>query len=289
VYDPYSTLVAGWFVLVGAVIGSFLNVVVARLPAGESVVRPRSRCPRCGTPIAWYDNVPVLSWLLLRARCRACKAPISARYPLVELLGGGGAWMAFTRHGLSLAAFVELAFVLALVTIALIDLDTWSVYRVISFPLIALGLAGGALGVAPSRTLSGSAIGAAVAFGALGLVAWGSTALFRRIGRIEVYEEAMGFGDVHILTAVGAFLGAPALLPVVLFASLQGSLVGGVLLLLGRSTRGLRDGGERVQPDGFAPPRHALPFGPFLALGAVEWLYLAGPLVGALPLLSPFR
>ncbi|HSN13039.1 MAG TPA: A24 family peptidase, partial [Anaeromyxobacteraceae bacterium] len=101
-------------------------------------------------------------------------------------------------------------------------------------------------------------------------------------------EEAMGFGDVHILTAVGAFLGAGALLPVVLLASVQGSLVGGALVLLGRSTKGVRQGGE-VQPDGFAPPRHALPFGPFLALAAVEWLYLAGPLAGALPVLSPFR
>lgn len=286
--DPTQVIFATWFVLVGATLGSFLNVVIARLPAGESIVRPRSRCPRCRSPIAWYDNVPVLSWLLLRGRCRRCSAPISIRYPLIELLGGGAAWMAFARQGLSLAAFAELAFVLALVAIAFIDLDTWAVYRVISFPLIALGIGANAIGAGPAGSLQSSLVGAAVAFAALGVFAWGATAVFRRIGRIERFEEAMGFGDVHILTAVGAFLGAGALLPVVLLASVQGSLVGGALALLGRSTKGVRQGGE-VQPDGFAPPRHALPFGPFLALGAVEWLHLSGALVGAWPVLSPFR
>src|SRR5512145_1441347 len=105
--DPFGTslrvLMALWAALFGATVGSFLNVVVARLPAGESVVHPRSRCPRCRSPIAWYDNVPVLSWLLLRARCRACGSPISARYPLVELAGAGAAWLAVARHGLTTA------------------------------------------------------------------------------------------------------------------------------------------------------------------------------------------
>lgn len=287
-YDPQAALLGGWFVLVGAVVGSFLNVVVARLPAGESVVHPRSRCPRCGTPIAWYDNIPVLSWLLLRARCRHCRAPISVRYPIVELLGAGAAWMAWGRHGLGLAALAELAFAMALLSIALIDLDTWAVYRVISFPLVGLGLVANAFGLGPAGSFLASAVGAAVAFAALGSFALGATALFRRTGRIAQYEEAMGWGDVHILTAVGAFIGAPALLPVLLLASVQGSVVGGLLVLLGRGTRGVRDGGE-IQPDGFAPPRHAVPFGPFLALGAVEWLYLADAITRAAPILWPFR
>jgi leader peptidase (prepilin peptidase)/N-methyltransferase len=285
--DSIRTVIAAWALVAGASIGSFLNVVVARLPANESVVSPRSRCPACRTPIAWYDNLPLLSWLLLRARCRACGAPISARYPLVELIGAVAAWMAFARHGPTIAAVAEFSFVAALVTIALIDLDTWSVYRIISFPLVALGLAANALGFGGARSLLSAALGAATAFAVLGSFALGMTALFRRTGRLGPEEEAMGMGDVHILTAVGAWLGAWALLPVVLLASVQGSLVGGVLVALGRSTRGVRDGGEPL-PDGFVPPRHALPFGPFLALGAVEWLYLSGFVVHALPGFSVF-
>jgi leader peptidase (prepilin peptidase)/N-methyltransferase len=278
---------ATWSVLFGATVGSFLNVVIARIPAGESVVRPRSRCPRCRTPIAWYDNVPVLSWLLLRARCRACGAPISARYPAVEVLGAGAGWMAFSRHGLSLAALAEFAFVAALVVIALIDLDTWNVYRVIAFPLVALGLAANAAGLGGAPSPLSAVAGAAIAYGALALFALGATALFRRTGRIGKDEEAMGFGDVHILTAIGAFLGAWALLPVLLLASIQGSVVGLALILAGRATRGASHGGEAL-PDGFVPPRHAVPFGPFLALGAVEWLYLAGVIAERVPALLPF-
>jgi leader peptidase (prepilin peptidase)/N-methyltransferase len=285
--DSLSLVLAVWATVAGATVGSFLNVVIARLPAGESIVRPRSRCPRCRTPIAWYDNVPVLSWLLLRARCRSCKAPISARYPLVELLGAGAGWMAWSRNGLSPAALVEFAFVAALIVLALIDLDTWSVYRVISFPLAGLGLVANALGAGAAPSAVSSAAGAAIAFGGLGLFAWGSTFVFRRIGRIERDEEAMGLGDVHILTAIGANLGGWALLPVLLLASIQGSLVGAALMLVGRATRGAKHGGEAL-PDGFVPPRNAVPFGPFLALGAIEWLYLSGGLARAVPALSVF-
>lgn len=286
--DTLRTILVAWAAFAGASVGSFLNVVIARLPAGESLVRPRSRCPFCKTPIAWFDNVPVLSWILLRARCRSCHAPISIRYPLVELMGGVAGYLAFRRHGLTPAALLELAFVAALIAIALIDLDTWSVYRVISFPLVGLGLAANALRLGAAPSVASSALGAAIAFGALGLFAWGSTALLRRIGRIAADEEAMGFGDVHILTAVGAWLGAGALLPVLLLASVQGSLVGAVQILAGRSTRGARHGGEPL-PDGFVPPRHALPFGPFLALAAVEWLYLADRIVRGVPFLDLFR
>jgi leader peptidase (prepilin peptidase)/N-methyltransferase len=281
--DPVSERILTAFAAVaGAAVGSFLNVVVARLPAGLSIVRPRSRCPMCLTPIAGWDNVPVLSWLLLRGRCRKCQVTISARYPIVELLGGLAAWLAVQRHGLAPEALVEFAFVATLLVIGLIDLDTWSVYRVVSFPLVVLGLVANAfrLGGAPSAV--SSALGAAIGFGGLGLFAWGSTFLFRRTGRIGPDEEAMGFGDVHILTAVGAFLGAKALLPILFLASIQGSVAGGLLLLVGRSTPGIQGGG-RPLADGFVPPRNALPFGPFLALAAVEWLYLRGGVAAALP------
>src|SRR5574341_547857 len=286
--DPYGTmlhvLAATWAFLLGAAVGSFLNVVIARVPAGESIVHPRSRCPLCKSPIAWYDNVPLLSWVLLRARCRACGASISARYPFVEGLVGAAGWLAFARHGPSAAALVELAFVATLLAIALIDLDTWSVYRAMSFSLVGLGLVANAAGIgaAPSAVASGA--GAAVAFAVLGLVAWGSTALFRRTQRIGPQEEAMGFGDVHILTAIGAYFGVGPLLPIVLFASFQGSGVGGLLILAGRATRGARHGGEPL-PVGVVPPRPSGPAGPFLALGALAWLYLAPWIGGAVPAL----
>ncbi len=180
----------------------------------------------------------MLSWLVLRARCRSCGAHISARYPLVELLGAGAAWMAFSRHGFALPALLEFAFVAVLVVIALIDLDTWSVYRVMSFPLVALGLVANAVGLGAAGSIVRSAAGAAIAFVALGLFAVGATALLRRTGRIEQDEEAMGFGDVHMLTAIGAWLGAPALLPVLLLASIQGALVGAVLMAIGGRPEG---------------------------------------------------
>jgi leader peptidase (prepilin peptidase)/N-methyltransferase len=282
-------LLAAWAALVGAVVGSFLNVVIARVPAGESVIRPRSRCPSCRTPIAWYDNLPVVSWLLLRARCRRCGARISFRYPLVELLGAGAGLVAFLRHGLSLAAAVELAFAALLVALSFIDLDTWTLPNGLTWATIALGLAAAAVGVGPAPSLAASAAGAGVGFAVLAVVAWTSTALARRAGRIGPDQEAFGFGDVWLFSGLGAVLGAAALLPVLLLASVQGALVGTALLLAGRAATGERGGAGPVYEDGSVPPRASVPFGPFLALGALEWLWLSGPLARAVPLLDAFR
>lgn len=282
-------LVAAWVALVGAVVGSFLNVVIARVPAGQSIVSPRSRCPRCGAPIAWYDNVPVVSWIVLRARCRACRAPISFRYPLVELLGAGAALAAWARHGLSLAAAVELAFAALLVALAFVDLDTWTLPNALTWAVIALGLGAAALGAGGAPSLGSSATGAGAGFAALALVAWGATAIARRTGRIGPDQEAFGFGDVWLFGGLGAYLGIGALLPVLLLASLQGALAGIALLLLGRAATGRKGGGGPVYEDGSVPPRASVPFGPFLALAALEWLWLAGRLARAFPALDAFR
>ncbi len=296
--------------LFGATIGSFLNVVVARVPHGGSVVRPRSRCPRCGAPIAWYDNVPIVSWVALRARCRACRAPISWRYPLVEALGGAASVAAVLRHGPSLDALAELAFVALLLALAFIDLDTWLLPHALTWPVIALGLAAAAAGAGAAPSLSSSAAGAAAG--------WVAFALVSVVGERVLKKEALGFGDVWLLAGLGAFLGAGALLPVVLLASIQGSAAGVVLLLTGRGERGSgRSPGGTADPaageepageagapadaagppgagdvssdDGWVPPRHAIPFGPFLVLGAVEWLYAAGSIAAAVPALRVFR
>lgn len=282
-------LVAAWVVVLGAVIGSFLNVVIARLPAGLSLVRPRSRCPSCETPIAWYDNVPIVSFLLLRARCRACKRPISWRYPLVEALVAGAAWLAYARHGLGTAALAELVFAAVLVALAFIDLDTWSLPLPLTVPLLGAGLVASALHRSAAGSLGSALVGAAVGGGAFFLVAFVGERVFRK--------EAMGLGDVWLLAGIGAWLGHVALLPVVLLASLQGAVVGIVQLALGKGQPGPAEEAAPAPPadapagaeeDRWTPPRHSIPFGPFLALAALEWLYLAPALARAVPLLQPF-
>ncbi len=280
--DFPGALGATWAALVGAVVGSFLNVVIARLPAGESVVRPRSRCPKCLEPIAWYDNIPIVSWLLLRARCRRCGARISVRYPLVEALGAAAGLLAWQRHGPSSDAAAELLFAALLVALAFIDLDTWLLPHALTWPLIGAGLAASALGIGPPSSFRSAAAGSAVGFVLFALASW--------LGKKALRKEALGFGDVWLLSGIGAWLGIGALLPVVLLASIQGSVVGVALVLLGRAQPGRPEGTPPPDDvDAWVPPRHAVPFGPFLAAGALEWLYLSAPLAGAVPALQIFR
>jgi leader peptidase (prepilin peptidase)/N-methyltransferase len=270
-----------WSFAVGIVVGSFLNVVIARVPAGESIIHPRSRCPSCRTPIAWWDNLPVLSWLALRGRCRTCRTRISWRYPLVELLGGGAALVAVSRHGLSFAALAEFVFAATLLALAFIDLDTWLLPHAITLPLLGAGLLLSALHVTPAASILGSVAGAAAGWIGFALVAF--------LGEWILKKEALGFGDVWLLAAIGAWMGVAPLLPVVLLASLQGTVVGLALIVLGRSQPGPppETGPEAAEPD-WVPPRNAVPFGPFLALGALEWLWLQGWLTKIVPSLRLF-
>lgn len=293
--DPISMSVwAVWVLLVGATVGSFLNVVIARVPHCQSVVRPRSRCPRCGAQIAWYDNIPMVSWFVLRGRCRTCRGPISFRYPAVEAALAAAAVGAFLRHGLTAAAFGELVVVALLVGLALIDLDTWQLPHALTWPLIAVGLGLAAMGRGPAPGLASSALGAAIGFAAFGLI-W-------LVGEKVLHREAMGLGDVFLLGGIGAWMGLAALLPVVLLASIQGSVVGLVQLVLGRGQPGPPPSPEAGTPGeppaaadapevaaDWVPPRHSVPFGPFLAAGALEWLYLSDWLSGLFPVLQVFR
>jgi leader peptidase (prepilin peptidase)/N-methyltransferase len=269
-------LLLAWAFAVGAAVGSFLNVVVARLPAGESVVHPRSRCPACRTPI---------SWLLLRGRCRSCRTCISFRYPLVELLGGAAALVAVSRHGLSLGALAEFAFAASLLALSFIDLDTWLLPHVITVPLLLAGLGLSAVALTAAPSFLSSAGGAAAG--------WLSFAAVSFIGEKVLKKEALGFGDVWLLGGIGAWLGMGALLPVVLLASIQGSVVGLALLFLGRGQPGPAESPAPAPADDsdadWVPPRNAVPFGPFLAAGALEWLWLQGWLAQVVPALSLFR
>ncbi|MEY2668934.1 MAG: hypothetical protein RJA59_1572, partial [Pseudomonadota bacterium] len=288
---------------VGAAVGSFLNVVVARVPAGESIVHPGSRCPGCRTAIAWYDNVPVISWLVLRGRCRACRIRISFRYPLVELLGGAAAVVAVSRHGLSLAALSEFGFAATLLTLSFIDLDTWLLPHVITVPLLVAGLGLSALGLTAAPSFLSSLSGAAAG--------WLSFAAVSFAGEKILKKEALGFGDVWLLGGIGAWVGPAGLLPVVLLASVQGTVVGLILIVTGRGqpgpvevtgpevtaaeapaaeAPGPASTGPEPDPDAdWIPPRNAVPFGPFLAAGALEWLWAQGLLSRLIPALSIFR
>jgi leader peptidase (prepilin peptidase) / N-methyltransferase len=218
--------------LFGLLIGSFLNVCISRLPYDESVVTPRSHCPRCGAWIAWYDNIPLLSYVLLGAKCRACGAAIAWRYPAVEALTGGLFWLAVTVHGPTLAGLKWSVFAAILVALIFTDLET----RILPDEFTKGGMILGFLfaPVAPLpqgllqlfwpamtqelSSLLDSLIAAAVLAGGLWLVA----VLYQRVrGR-----EGLGFGDVKMLGLLGAFLGLESSLLVVLLASLFGSVLG---------------------------------------------------------------
>ncbi|HLN97044.1 MAG TPA: prepilin peptidase [Pyrinomonadaceae bacterium] len=269
---PFIYLFAGIF---GAIIGSFLNVIIHRVPREESVVIPSSRCPSCGAVIVFYDNVPILSYLMLGGRCRSCKVHISARYPAVEaltaLLWIGVVW----RDGLTLALPFDLAFVTAITALVFIDAEHMILPNAITYPGIVFALIArivipllmgrpyfddlpmllnGTLQGMPvwGASLVGALIGALVGGGSLWLMGW----TWERLRGIE----AMGLGDVKMMFMVGAYLGWRLTILNIFLGVLSGSLIGIVLML--------RQGKRNMQM--------LLPFGVFLGIGAIAAL-LVGP------------
>jgi len=243
-----TTLAAAVAGVLGAVLGSFLNVVAHRLPRRLSLVRPGSRCPRCEVPVRPYDNVPVLSWLLLRGRCRSCRAPISGRYPLVEAATAALLVVVVLAKGATAAALPGLALVLLLVPIALIDLE----HRVIPNRLTGPGavLAVVLVALADRDALVEHLLAGAAAGGFL------LAAALARPG-------GMGMGDVKLAGVLGLFLGRDVA-PALLVALLAGVAVGAVII----ARKGAWEG-----------RRTAIPFGPFLALGGVAGLLAGEPIV----------
>jgi leader peptidase (prepilin peptidase)/N-methyltransferase len=263
----------------GALWGSFLNVVIARVPLRQSVVTPRSRCPSCGTQIGALDNVPMLSWLVLRAKCRHCGARISARYPFVEFLGALAGAAVVARFGWSLAALELFVFTLTLVAISFIDLDWFIVPGELFVALLVSGLGLGALrawlvGGDVTGGLSWSAVGDRLIGGVgaglmLGAIIVVSTAFIRRFfpSRLPEGESAMGWGDPQILVGIGAHVGWQ-LVPLVLFvASFVGAIVGIAAKLSGKLKN--RAPIELPGEEPWTPPDDAVPFGPFLAVGGL--------------------
>lgn len=255
---PLSQLPAAqWYALLSLVFcfgllwGSFLNVVIHRLPLGESVVSPRSRCPGCKKLIPWYRNIPLLSWVFLRGKCGDCGKKISLRYPVVELLTAllftaAAAWdpepIAWPFHFFFFGALVACTF---------IDLDHWILPDKITLPGIAVGLASSF--VVPHLTVIDSILGTVLGGGILYLVAWAYLTLAKKDG--------LGGGDIKFLAMIGAFLGAKGAMATLVLSSFLGSILGIFLIAL----RG-KKGGTAVQ------------FGPFLALGALAAFFFGDPL-----------
>ena len=234
--------------VLGAIAGSFLNVVAYRLPRHESLIAPASRCPRCGVPVRPYDNIPIVSYLLLRGRCRNCSATISRRYPLVEALTAGLCVGAVLAHPSAEGLSLSVALILVLVPAALIDLE----HRIIPNRLTAAGaVLALALGVGldpggePARLIAGASAGGLLLIAAL------------------AYPGGMGMGDVKLAGVMGLFLGRSVAAAVVI-ALLSGVLVGALVI----ARKGAREGRKT-----------AVPFGPFLALGGLVSVFAGQQLV----------
>ena len=213
--------------LFGLMAGSFLNVVIYRVPRRLSVVRPRSFCPRCCKKISWYENVPVASYVALRGRCRGCGERIALRYPLVEAAGGALAIAAVYRFGPGVDAAFAYAFLMALTAITLIDWDFRIIPDGLSIPFIVAGL-GWSL-VNSGLTLAGSALGA--------LAGGGSLYAIGALYKLARKTEGMGGGDVKLLAMIGAFLGIKFIVPVILIASFAGTLYAVALLKSGKGAK----------------------------------------------------
>lgn len=244
--ELWEAIVMGFF---GGLVGSFLNVCIVRLPAEQSVITPRSRCPRCGSLIAWYDNIPVFSWLVLRGQCRQCRNPIGLLYPLVELATGlAWAWFGW-RYGISLATVEGAVFFTLLIGITMTDAREYIIPDEFTIGGLIFGLlfsvAGGMTAVADAL------LGALVGFALLWLVGAAGTWAFK--------EEAMGGGDIKMMAMVGAFVGWQGVLLTVFLGALAGAIIFLPMSLMGR--------------------KKLVPFGVFLAVGAALAYLWGGDLI----------
>jgi len=234
--------------VLGAIVGSFLNVVAYRLPRHESLIAPASHCTRCGTPVKPYDNIPILSYVLLHGRCRSCSAHISPRYPLVEALTAALCVGAVLAHSSAVGIALGVTLILIVVPAALIDLE----HRIIPNQLTLLGaVAALAIGIAldpsgePTRLIAGAAAGGFLLLAAL------------------AYPGGMGMGDVKLAGVMGLLLGS-AVAPAIFIALVSGVLLGAVII----ARKGAHEGRKT-----------AVPFGPFLAFGALVGVFAGQPLV----------
>lgn len=268
-----STVAAIAIVLFGLIIGSFLNVCIVRIPAGKSIVMPASACPRCGAPVRPYDNVPVVSYLALRGKCRSCKTGISPIYPIVEMLTAFLFWACYREFGLTAEAAKWAAFTAILIVLVFTDLKDRILPDAVNFTGLGIALVvsffasngdGTAMWLArrlfdypppdPVISFADAVLGAALGGGLLWLV---GAIYFQLRGR-----EGMGFGDVKMMLMVGAFLGVKKTLLTILAGSVLGSVLGIIFILARRKERD-----------------YELPFGTFLGMAALLVMFFGGPVV----------
>ena len=244
----------------GACIASFLNVVIWRVPRGESIVNPPSHCPQCNAAIKWHQNIPILSWLALRGKCANCKAPISPRYILIETLGGVLFLAAFWKYGLTLATPVMWIWIALMIVGSMTDFDHKLLPDFVTVGGMVLGVAVGAVdscrlqSIAPAVwSLGGLVFG----FGLLWLIRWLGSKAFKR--------EAMGMGDVFLMGAVGAMCGPVGVLVTLILSSVFGSVVGLSMVALSKTRFG-----KFVE----------IPYGPYICMGCLAWMFYGNELVG---------
>ena len=255
--SSYFILWAVYFFLLGAAIGSFLNVVIVRMPFEQSIVTPRSKCPSCGGQIRAYDNIPLLSYILLRARCRDCGAHISIRYPLVELVTALCFLGLYMKYGLTPALGVFLVFCAAMIAVFCIDLEHMIIPDAISLNLIPIGMAAAIIGILPVMDWETSLVG----FFLGGAVLYIPALIYLLLRGVE----GLGGGDVKLLAMMGAFLGPLGVIFILLVSSFTGSIVGILGIVFGKT--------------GSTTP---IPFGPFIAGAGVLYVFVGPEIVQAL-------
>ncbi len=239
-------LITVYITVVGTCIGSFLNVCIYRLPVSESIVFPKSKCPKCSQPIRWYDNIPVLSYIMLRGRCRECRVRIPVRYTVVEITTGLCALAVYKSYGLTLPAICYFIFIAALIVVIFIDIDHKIIPNTITLPgipicfLLSFGI--------PDVTWKASLIGILAGGGSLFLVAKGY--------QIVTHKDGMGGGDIKLLAMMGAFIGWQGVLFTIYVSSILGTVVGVIVMIAA---------GKNF--------KYAIPFGPFLSIGAITYIF----------------
>ncbi|MGD8256878.1 MAG: prepilin peptidase [Desulfobacterales bacterium] len=236
----------------GLCIGSFLNVCIYRLPVSKSIVHPGSMCPSCATPIKFYDNMPIISYLLLQGKCRQCKTKIPLRYPIIELLGGLFALGSYLKFGPSLDAIIYFAFIASLLVVTFIDLDHRIIPDRITLPGIPVCLAASL--VLSNITFLDSLLGIIAGGGSLLLVAWTYNLITKK--------EGMGGGDIKLLAMIGAIIGWKGVLFTIFTSSLVGTLTG--LAVMAQTRKGMK---------------LAVPFGPFLSIGSIAYIFFGPQLI----------
>ncbi|MDD3726483.1 MAG: prepilin peptidase [Candidatus Ratteibacteria bacterium] len=243
--------------ILGLIFGSFANVVIYRLPKGKSIVSPGSQCPSCGKNILWYDNIPLLSYILLRGRCRFCKASISYRYFVVELITGLLFLALYLKFGLTIDLSIYALFILCLLIMGFIDIDTYLISDIIVLPGIAIGFILSV--IFPQMHYEMTRVGS-LWYSFTGIMIGAGILIFlAMVGKLLFRKEAMGGGDIKLLAMIGAFLGWKCVFITIFFASLLGTVIS--LTLIGLKKKKMED---------------YVPFGPYLGLGAVVSLFYKG-------------